>query len=149
MLVNFSSAFMDVIVDSMMVIQARKDLKHGSEKLQSFSWIVRGFGGITGAIVSAVMTEYFHPKWCILIYSILGFFIAYSGIMLNKDIDREGLSEMNGFFTDLKKSIKELWEIRKIPEIYKVILFILLRGFLSPSFGEFYYYFIKDIKHWS
>jgi MFS family permease len=110
---------------------------------------VRGFGGITGAIVSAVMTEYFHPKWCILIYSILGFFIAYSGIMLNKEIDKEGLSEMNGFFTDLKKSFKELWEIRKIPEIYKVILFILLRGFFSPSFGEFYYYFIKDIKHWS
>lgn len=33
MMVNFSSAFMDVIVDSMMVIQSRKDLEGGSEKL--------------------------------------------------------------------------------------------------------------------
>jgi hypothetical protein len=62
-------------------------LKHGSEKLQAFSWIVRGFGGITGAIVSAVMTEYFHPKWCILIYSIIGLVIAYSGLNLNPAID--------------------------------------------------------------
>jgi MFS-type transporter involved in bile tolerance (Atg22 family) len=78
---------MDVVVDSMMVIQSRKDLVYGSEKLQSFSWTVRGFGGISGAIISAFMTEYFHPKWCILIYSFLGFFIAYSGITLNPEID--------------------------------------------------------------
>ena len=87
MLVNFSSAFMDVIVDSMMVIQSRHDKENGSEKLQSFSWIVRGFGGISGSLIAAFMTEYFHPKWCILVYSLLGILIAYSGLNLNPKID--------------------------------------------------------------
>lgn len=97
MSVNFSSAMMDVVVDSMMVIQAKKDPLNGSEKLQGYSWTVRGIGGISGSIISAFMTEYFHPKWCILIYSTIGFFIAYSGFMLNPEIDREGLEDMNGF----------------------------------------------------
>ena len=33
MLLNLSTAFMDVIVDSMMVIQSRHDIEKGSEKL--------------------------------------------------------------------------------------------------------------------
>ena len=140
---------MDVVVDSMMVIQSRKDLVYGSEKLQSFSWTVRGFGGISGAIISAFMTEYYHPKWCILIYSFLGFFIAYSGIKLNPEIDKEGLDDMNGFWVDLKRSGRDIWEIRKIPEIYRVLLYIVLRAMVTPSFGDFWYYYLTNVKDFS
>jgi len=98
MTVNFSSAFMDVIVDSMMVIQSRKDLVNGSEKLQSYSWIVKGFGGIVGSVLAAFLTQNCHPRWCFLVYSCLGVLVAFSGIKLNKDIDREGLDEKKGFF---------------------------------------------------
>jgi hypothetical protein len=61
------------------------------------------------------MTEYYHPKWCILIYSCIGFFIAYSGIMLNPEIDKEGLDDMQGFMKDLKRSAGDIYKIRKIP----------------------------------
>jgi Na+/melibiose symporter-like transporter len=124
-------------------------LVYGSEKLQSFSWTVRGFGGITGAVIAAVMTEYFHPKWCMLIYSMLGFFIAYSGITLNPEIDQEGLEDMNGFWIDLKRSVKDIWEIRRIPEIYKVLLYLLLRCLVTPSFSDFWYYYVTNIKGFS
>jgi hypothetical protein len=50
-----------------------------------------------------------------LIYSILGFFITYTGLILNPEIDKEGLLEMKGFFKDLKRSIHDIWEIRRIP----------------------------------
>jgi hypothetical protein len=83
--------------------------------LNSFSWIIRGIGGVIGSLTSAVFTQYFHPKWCILIYSILGFFITYTGLILNPEIDKEGLLEMKGFFKDLKRSIYDIWEIRRIP----------------------------------
>ena len=115
MTVNFSSAFMDVVVDSMMVIQSKKDPVNGSEKLQGYSWTVRGIGGISGSIISAYMTEYYHPQWCILIYSCIGFFIAYSGSMLNPEIDKEGLDDMQGFMKDLKRSAGDIYKIRKIP----------------------------------
>tara|TARA_B110000285_G_C14908924_1_gene506931 strand:+ start:408 stop:809 length:402 start_codon:yes stop_codon:yes gene_type:complete len=110
---------------------------------------VRGIGGITGSWISSVMTEKYHPKWCILIYSIIGFFIAYSGIKLNPEIDREGLESMNGFMKDLKRTIKEIYEIRKIPEIYKVLFYIILRGLLVPSFGDFWYYYVINVKDFS
>lgn len=95
------------------------------------------------------MTEYYHPKWCILIYSCLGFFIAYSGITLNPEIDREGLDEMEGFWKNLKRSVKDIYEIRKIPEIYKVLLYLVLTGLVRPSFNDFWYYYITNIKGFS
>ena len=95
------------------------------------------------------MTEYYHPKWCILIYSLLGFFIAYSGITLNPEIDSEGLDEMNGFWKDLKRSGREIWQIRHIPEIYRVLLYIILRACVTPSFGDFWYYYLTNVKGFS
>jgi hypothetical protein len=49
---NFGGAFMDVIADGMMVVNARKDPVGGSEDLQSYSWIFYGLGGIFGCGLS-------------------------------------------------------------------------------------------------
>ena len=35
---SMAGCFMDVVVDSLMVIQARRDPKQGSQELQAFSW---------------------------------------------------------------------------------------------------------------
>lgn len=56
---------------------------------------------------------------------------------------------MQGFWVDIKKSMSDIWEIRKIPEVYNIFIFILLKGCVVPSFANFYYYFLKDVKHWS
>ena len=149
MLVALSSAFMDVIADSMMVIQARKDPERGAEKLQAYSWTTRGFGGITGSLLSAFLLEYFHPRWCVLVYSLLGLCIMYSGLKLNPEIDAEGLEEMNGFCKDVKRSLREIWEIRRIPEIYRVLGYLVLRGLAVPSFSSFWYYYTTKIKGFS
>lgn len=90
MSINFAAAFMDVVVDSMMVIQAKRDPENGSESLQSYSWIVKGVGGILGCSLASYMTQNYHPKWCLLIYSILGIFVSLSGFFLNQNIDQEG-----------------------------------------------------------
>jgi len=71
---------MDVIADSMMVIQARKDPVYGSERLQSYCWTIRAFGGITGALIAAFITEYMHPRWCAFLYSLLGVLVIYTGV---------------------------------------------------------------------
>ena len=93
-MINLSAAFMDVIADSMMVIQARKDPEFGSEKLQSYCWTIRAFGGITGSLLAALVTEYMHPRWCAFLYSLLGVLVVYTGVKLNPEVDREGLQEM-------------------------------------------------------
>lgn len=53
---NLSIAFSDVIVDSLMVMQARKFPNGGAEELNSFSWTCMSFGGFFGAIAAAILT---------------------------------------------------------------------------------------------
>lgn len=83
-LVNLSTAFADVIVDSMMVMQSRRDPVNGSERLQSFSWLCKASGGVIATVITSFMTEYLHPRWCFLFYSVLGLPVFFSGMCLNK-----------------------------------------------------------------
>ena len=58
---NLSIAFSDVIVDSLMVIQARKFPDSGAEDLNSFSWTCMSVGGFFGSIAAAFLTEKYEP----------------------------------------------------------------------------------------
>ena len=53
---NLSIAFSDVIVDSLMVIQARKYPNGGAEDLSAFSWTCMSVGGFFGSIAAAYLT---------------------------------------------------------------------------------------------
>ena len=53
---SLASAMMDVVVDGYVVCQARLDLKHGSEDLQSFCWGIAGLGGVTGYLSGGLLT---------------------------------------------------------------------------------------------
>ena len=53
---NVCVAFMDVLVDSLMVVQARDFPDEGSEELQSFSWMCLSMGGIVCAFAAAILT---------------------------------------------------------------------------------------------
>ena len=61
---NLSIAFSDVIVDSLMVIQARKFPEDGSEDLTGFSWTCSAVGGFFGSIAAAIVTEHYEPRYC-------------------------------------------------------------------------------------
>lgn len=54
---NVSIAFSDVIVDSLMVIQARRYPEDGSEELNAFSWTCMSLGGLFGSFAAAILTE--------------------------------------------------------------------------------------------
>jgi MFS family permease len=54
--INLSVAAMDVIVDSIMVIQSRQYPEDGSEQLQAFSWNCLAFGGIVGSLAGGILT---------------------------------------------------------------------------------------------
>ena len=145
--VNLSTAFNDVIVDSMMVMQSRRDPVNGSEKLQSFSWLAKSIGGVVATIITSFMTEYLHPRWCFLFYSILGLPVFFTGMCLSKEIDQEGLEELSDSpCENVCKTFKEVAEIRKIPSILRVAAFLVLSGFLAPSFSTFWYYYNRGIK---
>ena len=74
---NISIAFSDVIVDSLMVIQARKHPDTGAEDLNSFSWTCLSVGGFFGSIAAAVLTQNYEPQYCFMFSSVMGLVIAF------------------------------------------------------------------------
>eukprot|EP00349_Pseudokeronopsis_sp_Brazil_P005995 CAMPEP_0202966060 /NCGR_PEP_ID=MMETSP1396-20130829/10288_1 /ASSEMBLY_ACC=CAM_ASM_000872 /TAXON_ID= /ORGANISM="Pseudokeronopsis sp., Strain Brazil" /LENGTH=61 /DNA_ID=CAMNT_0049689459 /DNA_START=113 /DNA_END=295 /DNA_ORIENTATION=+ len=55
-------AFNDVLVDSIMCYEAKKDPVRGSEDLQSLGFAIHALCGVLAAIVGAFFTQYVHPK---------------------------------------------------------------------------------------
>ena len=88
---NFSIAFSDVIVDSLMVIQARRYPEDGSEDLNTFSWTWMSIGGLVGSLVAAVMTENYEPRHCFSFSAIMGLVIAFFATRLSVGLETEGL----------------------------------------------------------
>jgi len=80
-------AFMDVIVDSLMVIQSRKYPEGGSEKLQAFSWIMLAFGGIFGSLAAAIITQFYKPQYCFLFSSLTALVLGYFSYKLKTGIE--------------------------------------------------------------
>jgi MFS family permease len=89
MMNSLNTAFNDVVVDAIMVVQSRKDPENGSEDLQTFSWVMLGIGGIFGSIFSAFMTEYMHPRYSYIAYSSVGLLTAYVASKLSPDAERD------------------------------------------------------------
>jgi MFS family permease len=93
MLLNLGGAFMDVVVDGMMVVFQREDSKNGSEDLQSLSWTFYGFGGVVGCTLSAAfLTEKQgehtgNPYICFGMISIVSFSVALSGFFIDKKVE--------------------------------------------------------------
>ena len=53
MMTQLAGAFMDTVVDAMMVIQAKRDAENGSQFLQSLAWGFSGVSAVCGGIIAA------------------------------------------------------------------------------------------------
>ena len=86
---NLASAFMDVVVDGLMVMQSRRDQVNGSQDLQTFSWQLLGLGGIIGGISGGLITQYYDTHLIFYVFGFLGFLIMLSGLAMSNEIEAE------------------------------------------------------------
>lgn len=65
-------AFNDVLSDTLLVVEARKDPQRGSEDLYTYTFSISCAFGVLGALLGAYFTEYLHPYWGLFLYSWFG-----------------------------------------------------------------------------
>ena len=132
-----------------MVTTARKDTERGAEELQSFNWMALAIGGLGGSITAAYLTDGYEPRHCFLVAAGFGLVLFISAIRMPVAVEQieptDGAAEGPGFWADLKHNLKEVGEAFKLREFRNINIFILLTGFLVPSFNSFEYYFFMDI----
>lgn len=58
------------------------------------SWGALGVGGMFSSIAGAYLTQYYHPKYIYLFYSLYGLVVMFLGINLSKD-DESIVEEVN------------------------------------------------------
>jgi MFS family permease len=79
MVANFSEAFVNVVTDALLCIEARKDPENGSKDLISLTKYASAIGGIIGGVIGGYITQYSHPKYIFLIYACMGLLVSFYG----------------------------------------------------------------------
>lgn len=87
---NLSVAAMDVIVDSIMIVQSRAYPDDGSEELQSFSWACLGMGGVVGSLAAAFLTEKYteDPAYCFMASSVTALILMALSFKLDIKVEQ-------------------------------------------------------------
>lgn len=147
---SLGGAFMDVVVDGLMVINSKKDPTEGSEDLQSWSWMFYGIGGVVGCSAAG----YFlsgqdangdpagQPMVCFSIMAVFGCAVGISGLFIDPSLEenQKELIEM-GLCRRTAFVFREVCQGLRMKEIYSSLIYQLLLGALVPWFGTYLYYY--------
>lgn len=145
---------MDVIVDAMMVIQAKRDPENGSQQLTSLAYLMTGLSALIGGVATAFVLQYRSPYMCFGILSGAGFLVMIASFFINKkaEEDANALGELTihrNLCQELKHNFGVFGECLKDRVTYKSLLFYLLIGITTPNVMDFMYYFKLDVAGFS
>ena len=100
-----------------------------------------GVGGMFSSVVGAFLTQYYHPKYTFLIYSLYGLVVMYLGFYLSDESDSEkedkgdakdkidgkiSDEKVEGFMDKFKDSLNQIKQALEMPEIYLSLSFYIL-----------------------
>lgn len=73
----------------------------------SITWLTQNLASVVGTIVSALITEKFHPRYGFLLYSLYGFFLGVACFWLSSACERQHaageIPVQSDFSSELKK----------------------------------------------
>ena len=145
-IINLSRAVIDVCVDGLMVVQARRDLNTGSENLQTLSWACIGLGGIFGSILAGMAVTYAEGSHLFYATAIIGGLLFLIGLILPKTV--EGTSHQTVRMSLCERTSHNFREIKQgfqIRELWRTLLFFMIEGAIVPSFTDYVYYYSQDV----
>merc|ERR1719149_424836 len=144
-------AMSDVVVDSLVVEQAREDKTASSGSLQSLCWTCQSSGGLASAYLSGSLLETMRPQQVFGITALLPLLVALIALQLDEKpiVRREGDAGGGGggalqeFVGNTRAQGGLLWESVAQRQVWLPALFIFLWQ-ATPSCGDAFFYFITD-----
>merc|ERR1719424_2738328 len=149
-------AMSDVVVDSLVVEQAREDKTASSGSLQSLCWTCQSSGGLASAYLSGSLLETMRPQQVFGITALLPLLVALIALQLDEKpiVRREGDAGSDGgggggggalqeFVGNTRAQGGLLWETVAQRQVWLPALFIFLWQ-ATPSCGDAFFYFITD-----
>lgn len=117
---SLATGFINVVSDAIMVIQARRDTKFGSQDFISTLYLSSGVGGALGCVYGGLMTEYSTPLWLWFGYSFFGLVVSLFACFLNKEAEAdadvaEEASDISTSQEDYESRQRIVLEIRGVP----------------------------------
>ena len=91
-----------------------------------------------------------HPRYAFLFYSFFGLAVSINGCYLTKNSELDNTSSENeveipsSFTSEIEIVYTRVKNAVFLPEMYSILIYILLNGFISPNFDSFKYYFFMD-----
>ena len=144
-IVNFTGAFMDCVVDGLMVQQQRIDPTYGSEELQSLSWAMYGVGGVVGSLFVGYTTQNDCNELTFIALAVLGMLLAIIGCTMSMNLESAAEQIINMSLKDrIKSNFRDIKTGFKIKEFHRAIIFFVILGTLVPSFTDYFYYYLTD-----
>lgn len=86
---SFSEAFVNAVSQAMMVLQARRDPTYGQQDFATKMVIFTAAGGAVGCVYAGIMSELYHPKWCLFYYSFFGLILMVFALFLTEDSETD------------------------------------------------------------
>lgn len=99
------------------------------------------------SVVGAFLTQYYHPKYTFLIYSLYGLVVMYLGFYLSdvNESEKEGTGngedkivakktdgKVDGFVDKFTDSLNQIKQALTMPEIYLSLSFYVLSALCQP-----------------
>jgi hypothetical protein len=98
---------MDIVADTIMIVEAKKDPYFGVESLKSLSHMTDIIGKVLGTFLSGYLNKV-NPQLCFIINSVCGLIVLTISVFLPKSIDAAGIDHMQGFCVELRKTGEQI-----------------------------------------
>ena len=91
---TFTNVFMDTVVESYIIQQARRDPENGQENLQTFRILFFGIGTIFGSVITAIATQYYTPYVCFVFVMIAPAIQVVIGVLITDELETNQYATM-------------------------------------------------------
>ena len=162
---NSANAGADVLVDALMVMQAKRDPVNGSQELQSLSWLLVTIVSLILGFTGAYMVSAYGPYSLFLTQSVAGLVTLLVSIMMSPQLEIEGDFEAEALVnidpgrsgvrlqSTFSDEVKHNWNVvknaLKIKILREIYIYYVLVALTFPFLWNFMYYFQRDVAELS